>query len=91
MARCWRTTVHRSARPASWAQALASQSTDPELAAAFRPLAENLTKNEAAIVQQLAEVQGRPVDIGGYYRPDPAKCAAAMRPSALFNAAIDAL
>jgi isocitrate dehydrogenase len=74
-----------------WAQALASQSTDPELAAAFRPLAENLTKNEAAIVQQLAEVQGRPVDIGGYYRPDPAKCAAAMRPSALFNAAIDAL
>ncbi len=74
-----------------WAQALARQADDPELAAAFRPLADTLTKNEAAIVKQLAEVQGRAADIGGYYHPDPAKCAALMRPSALFNAAIDAL
>jgi isocitrate dehydrogenase len=72
-----------------WAQAMAQQTADAELAAAFRPLADYLTKNEAAIVKELAEVQGRPVDIGGYYHPDPAKCAAAMRPSKLFNAAID--
>jgi isocitrate dehydrogenase len=72
-----------------WAQAMAQQKSDAELAAAFRPLADYLTKNEAAIVKQLAEVQGRPVDIGGYYHPDPARCAAAMRPSPLFNAAID--
>ncbi len=74
-----------------WAQALARQTADAELAGVFRPLAEALTRDEAAIVKQLAEVQGRPVDIGGYYHPDAAKCAALMRPSPLFNAAIDAL
>src|SRR5690606_3593628 len=50
-----------------WAQALARQQSDPGLAAAFAPLAAHLTANEAAIVKELADVQGRPVDIGGYY------------------------
>jgi isocitrate dehydrogenase len=74
-----------------WAQALAKQSADAELAARFKSVAEYLTKNEAAIVKELADVQGKPVDIGGYYHPDAKACAKAMRPSALFNKAIDSL
>jgi len=68
-----------------WAQALAAQSEDAALAQLFRPIAEQLTRNEARIVAELNAAQGRPVDLGGYYHPDPAKCAAAMRPSATFN------
>ncbi|HEY7929944.1 MAG TPA: NADP-dependent isocitrate dehydrogenase [Steroidobacteraceae bacterium] len=68
-----------------WAQALASQSGDPALKSLFTPLAEQLTRNEARIVAQLNGAQGKPVDIGGYYHPDPQRCSAAMRPSALFN------
>jgi isocitrate dehydrogenase len=68
-----------------WAQALAGQSDDPELAARFAPLAEALAANEEAIVAELDAVQGSPVDIGGYYHPDLAKAEAAMRPSATFN------
>ena len=64
-----------------WAQELAGQSEDAELAARFRPLAERLGEQEDTIVAELAEVQGSPVDIGGYYRPDPEKARAAMRPS----------
>ncbi len=74
-----------------WAQALAAQEDDAELAAKFRPVAEALARDEKAIVQELAAVQGRPVDIGGYYHPDAARCAAQMRPSALLNQAIDGL
>jgi len=72
-----------------WAQELASQTDDPALAARFAPLAARLTEDEERIAQELLEVQGRPVDIGGYYLPDDAKASAAMRPSATFNAALE--
>ncbi len=71
-----------------WAQALASQTEDAELAAAFAPLAETLTANEATIVEELNAVQGAPMEIGGYYNPDLAQGSEAMRPSATLNAAI---
>jgi isocitrate dehydrogenase len=73
-----------------WAQALAAQSADKELSAKFKPLAEKLARDETKIVAELAKVQGKPVDLGGYYRPDPALAARAMRPSATLNAIIDA-
>ena len=69
-----------------WAQALAAQNDDAQLKAAFAPLAEALTRDEAKIVSELNTAQGHAVDIGGYYKPDVAKLAAAMRPSATFNA-----
>ena len=68
-----------------WAQALAAQTEDAILAAKFTQIAAALTKEELRIVGELNEVQGKPVDIGGYYHPDAAKCAKAMRPSATFN------
>jgi isocitrate dehydrogenase len=71
-----------------WAQALASQTEDAELAAAFAPLAETLTASEATIVDELNAVQGAPMDIGGYYNPDLAQGSEAMRPSATLNAAL---
>jgi len=71
-----------------WAQALAAQTQDAQLAAAFAPLAATLTAAEQTIVAELNGAQGKPVDIGGYYHPDAAKCAAAMRPSATLNAAL---
>jgi isocitrate dehydrogenase len=71
-----------------WAQALAEQNDDAELAAKFKPLAETLTANEQTIIGELAAVQGKPFDIGGYYLPDVEKVDAVMRPSATFNAAI---
>src|ERR1700742_2129588 len=74
-----------------WAQALAAQTKDDELQARFKPLAEALAKNESKINAELIAAQGKPVDIGGYYLPDPAKASAAMRPSATLNAAIDGL
>jgi isocitrate dehydrogenase len=73
-----------------WARAIAAQTADTDLSAKFKPLAEKLAQNEAKIVAELASVQGRPVDLGGYYRPDPALAARAMRPSATLNAIIDA-
>ncbi|PZO09240.1 MAG: NADP-dependent isocitrate dehydrogenase [Lysobacteraceae bacterium] len=73
-----------------WAQALAAQDENAVLKAAFTPLAKVLSDNEAKIVAELGAVQGKPVDIGGYYHPDLARTAAAMRPSATFNAALDA-
>ena len=73
-----------------WAQALAAQTEDKDLQAHFAPLAEALARNEQKIVEELKTVQGQPVDIGGYYRPDPAKTAAVMRPSATFNSALEA-
>lgn len=74
-----------------WAQELAGQTGDTELAAQFAPVAESLASKEAAILSELDEVQGKPVEIGGYYHPDEEKLRAAMRPSATFNAVIDAL
>jgi isocitrate dehydrogenase len=71
-----------------WAQALAEQTEDAELAAKFAPLAKTLAENEEKIVAELAAAQGSPADIGGYYAPDPEKTAAVMRPSATFNAAL---
>ena len=69
-----------------WAQALAEQNADAELKAQFKPIAEDLAANEAKIVAELLAVQGKPVDIGGYYKPDEKKATAALRPSATLNA-----
>ena len=68
-----------------WAQALASQDEDAELKRIFTPVAAEFATNEQNIVAELAAVQGKPTDIGGYYRPDDAKASAVMRPSATFN------
>jgi isocitrate dehydrogenase len=68
-----------------WAQELAGQSEDADLASAFADIAGALADNEAAINEELLSVQGSPADIGGYYRPDPEKAAAVMRPSKTFN------
>ncbi|MEM9561827.1 MAG: NADP-dependent isocitrate dehydrogenase [Actinomycetota bacterium] len=72
-----------------WAQELAGQDTDADLAARFAPLAEALAANEATIVDELNEVQGRAMDIGGYYSPDPELRSTAMRPSTTLNRIID--
>ena len=71
-----------------WAQALAAQTDDAELAAKFAPLAKALGEKESVIVAEFAAVQGKPADIGGYYLPDANKLAEVMRPSASFNAAL---
>jgi isocitrate dehydrogenase len=74
-----------------WAQELARQTDDAEIAAAFKGLAETLAANESAIVAELLAVQGKPADVGGYYLPDAEKAAAVMRPSKTFNDALAAL
>lgn len=74
-----------------WAQALAAQDKSAALRARFAQLAETLAANEAKINAELIGAQGKPVDVGGYYLPDPAKASAAMRPSATLNAALAAL
>ena len=74
-----------------WAQELARQTDDADLAAAFKPLADTLAANEQQIVEELIAVQGSPADIGGYYRPDDAKADAVMRPSATLNEALASL
>jgi isocitrate dehydrogenase len=74
-----------------WAQELAAQTEDAELAADFAALAERLAAEEDTIVGELNAVQGRPADIGGYFRPDPEKAAAVMRPSTTFNEALASL
>jgi len=74
-----------------WAHEIAAQSRDEELAAVFRPVAAALLAGEPTIVAELLAVQGHPVDIGGYYRPDAGLVTRVMRPSASFNAIIDPL
>ena len=74
-----------------WAEALASQSGDEDLQGRFAPFAEKLRSQEEAIVSELNDAQGAPVDLGGYYLPDPEKASRAMRPSPLFNDALDSL
>jgi isocitrate dehydrogenase len=72
----------------AWAKELAAQTGNPELATAFAPVAEALEADLAAIEEELLAVQGHAVDLGGYYRPDPAKAAAVMRPSERLEAAL---
>ena len=74
-----------------WAQALAQQTEDKELQAAFTGLAKTLSENEAKIVAELGAVQGKPVDVKGYYHADEELIRKAMRPSATFNAALESL
>jgi isocitrate dehydrogenase len=74
-----------------WAQALAAQDQDAELKAIFTPIAEQLTANEKKIAEELISVQGKPVDIGGYYQPDDKLTSAAMRPSQTFNQVLGTL
>ena len=74
-----------------WAQELVEQDEDGDLAERFKPLADELAANEDKIIEELTEVQGSPVDIDGYYRPDADKVVAAMRPSSTLNDALDAL
>jgi isocitrate dehydrogenase len=74
-----------------WAQELARQTDDPEIAAAFKELAETLADKEPVIVKELLAVQGKPADVGGYYLPDPEKATAVMRPSKTFNDALKEL
>ncbi len=71
-----------------WAQALAKQTVNSELRTIFAPIAADLLANESKIVGELIAVQGKPTDIGGYYRPDDAKASTALRPSATLNAAL---
>ena len=72
-----------------WAEALAADTEDGELSDHFKPLAEALNENEPAILEELKSVQGSPVDIGGYYWPNPEKATEVMRPSRTLNALID--
>ena len=74
-----------------WAQALAEQTDAPSLHECFGAIAKQLAENEAAITEEMLAAQGQPVEIGGYYLPDPALAAAHMRPSKTFNAVIDAM
>jgi isocitrate dehydrogenase len=74
-----------------WAEELAAQKEDAQLAAHFAPLAKALAANEQKIVAELGAVQGKHVDIGGYYKPDDKKTEAVMRPSPTFNAALAAV
>jgi isocitrate dehydrogenase len=74
-----------------WAQHLAKQSEDAELRAYFSQVAQDLQANEATIVKELVDCQGSPMDVGGYYYPQPAKCDKAMRPSPTLNGIINKL
>ena len=74
-----------------WAEELAAQTEDAELAEAFAPLAESLGEKEDVIVAELLEVQGKPVDLGGYYKPSDELAEAVMRPSSTLNEIMDGL
>jgi isocitrate dehydrogenase len=74
-----------------WAQALAQQTQDKNLAARFAKIAKDMADNEAKISSELLAAQGKPVDVGGYYHPDDAKASKAMRPSPTLNAIVDAI
>ncbi len=74
-----------------WAEALATQTQDKELQARFAKVARELAANEAKILAELKAAQGRPVDIGGYFRPNPELASKAMRPSPTLNAIVDAV
>ena len=74
-----------------WAEAMAYQDEDPSLKEKFGTLFNTLGENETTINQEMLAAQGEPVDVGGYYQPDAAMAAEAMRPSQTFNAALEAL
>ena len=74
-----------------WAEALAAQTQDPELQTRFARVARQLAENETRIIAELNAAQGRPVDIGGYFRPNPSRASQAMRPSPTFNAIVDGI
>jgi len=74
-----------------WTQELAAQTQDAELSKIFAPIAASLTLNEGKIVSELNAIQGKPVDLGGYYQPDDAKATAALRPSATLNQILERL
>ena len=74
-----------------WAQALAAQDTDPELKATFSPIAQAMTSQTAAILDELNGAQGSSQDIGGYYKPDKEMVARAMRPSKTLNSILATL
>jgi isocitrate dehydrogenase len=74
-----------------WAQAIAAQDGDASLRECFGPIAKQLAENEAAINEEMLAAQGRPIDIGGYYMPDPTLTAQQMRPSKTFNVIIDTI
>jgi len=72
-----------------WAEALAEQNDDLELKNEFTSISESLRSNEDQIVSELLQIQGSPVDVGGYYQPDDEKAGSKMRPSTTFNNIID--
>jgi isocitrate dehydrogenase len=74
-----------------WAQTLAEQDKDSGLQARFAEVAKKLVENEEKIIGELIDAQGKPVNVGGYYRPDHVKASQAMRPSTTFNAIVEAL
>jgi isocitrate dehydrogenase len=74
-----------------WAQAVAAQEDDAELAQKFAPVATALAEYESAILDELNAAQGQPVDVGGYYNPDDAMASKAMRPSESLNGIIDSI
>jgi isocitrate dehydrogenase len=74
-----------------WAQALAAQNQDAGLKAIFTPVAEKLSTSEKTIVAELIAVQGKPVDLGGYYHPDDQKASTALRPSPTLNGILAAI
>ena len=74
-----------------WAEMLAKQTHDPELAARFTEVAQELANNEGKIVQELIDAQGKPMDLSGYYHPNEEMAAKAMRPSATLNAIVDSI
>ena len=74
-----------------WAEALANQTADPEIASKFASVAKAMLENEAKINEELIAAQGRPQDVGGYYHPNSEKAYAAMRPSATLNAIVDGI
>ena len=74
-----------------WAQALTDQDKDMEMKSRFARAAKEMEENEAKIVEELLAAQGKPVDLGGYYLPDPEICAKVMRPSPTFNAIINGM
>jgi isocitrate dehydrogenase len=74
-----------------WAEALANQSSDPEISAKFAPVAKAFEENEVKINEELIAAQGKPQDVGGYYHPDAEKAYGAMRPSTTLNAIVDGI
>jgi isocitrate dehydrogenase len=74
-----------------WAEALANQTADADIAATFASIAKAMQENEAKINEELIGAQGKPQDIGGYYHPDTEKTYAAMRPSETLNAIVDGI